>query len=299
MRLRNFDALTAPALLLLSLLVPSAALSNSPCKEGFGQKKKELAPGVVIIKQQCEKPIYKAIIIKVDLNKKNLAFYVTPYKKRRVPTSKFAEYSGAIVAINGGFWENQGGFTVSEGSKWPKHGDTDTSTVIGFGGYVDGKRKVEIRPTREVLEKPPAWMEHALTGIPMALEKGKPIKYSDNNVWKYRHPRSAVGLNEEKDTFYMVVVDGRQDGWSWGLKTHQLGELFKQLGAYNALNLDGGGSSTMVIPSLGGVVNSPCPRKGDERKVPNHLALVDTGKSSDKAAIQSFFAFLFGPRLFM
>jgi len=259
-------------------LCPRAAAAESPCREGFQAESSEVQDGIRLIKHQCQDPLYRAFIVEIDLTNKTFGFFVTPYKMRRKATSEFSEKIDALVAINGGFWEEQGGFTMSAGERWPKYGDTDSSTVIGFGGCKEGKRKIDIRPTKEVLGKSPDWMRHALTGIPMALEKGEPVKNNDKNVWKHRHPRTAVGLNKAKDRFYMVAVDGRQGDWSWGLNTYQLGQLFRQVGAYEALNLDGGGSTTMVIPSLGGVVNRPCPRKGDERKVPNHLALIDIGK---------------------
>jgi len=262
----------------LWLLGVKALGAESPCKEGFQSESSEVQDGIRLIKHKCDDPLYRAFIVEIDLTKKAFGFFVTPYKMRRKTTSDFADKIDALVAVNGGFWEEQGGFTVSAGERWPKWGDTDSSTVVGFGGYKEGKRKVDIRPTKEVLAKTPDWMRHALTGIPMALEKGEPRKSTDKNVWKHRHPRTAVGMNKEKDRFYMVAVDGRQGDWSWGLNTYQLGQLFTQVGAYEAVNLDGGGSTTMVVPSLGGVVNRPCPRKGDERKVPNHLALIDLGK---------------------
>jgi exopolysaccharide biosynthesis protein len=68
----------------------------------------------------------------------------------------------------------------------------------------------------------------------------------------------------------MVVVDGRQKKWSIGLTLNQFARLFKRLGAVYALNLDGGGSSTMVIN--GEVVNRPS--SGFERRVTNALLVL-------------------------
>jgi exopolysaccharide biosynthesis protein len=290
---RIFRVCAVPAALLMLCLQAGAA--EGPCKEGFKSESSKVQDGIRLIEHQCDDPLYRAFIVEIDLTRKSFGFFVTPYKMRRKATSEFAGKIDALVAVNGGFWEEQGGFTVSAGERWPKWGDTDSSTVIGFGGYEDGKRKVDIRPTKEVLGKTPDWMRHALTGIPMALEKGEPVKSLDKNVWKHRHPRTALGLSKSGDTFFMAAVDGRQGGWSWGLNTYQLGQLFRQVGAYEALNLDGGGSTTMVIPSLGGVVNRPCPRKGDERKVPNHLALIDLGKAaSQKEIAKIFLSFLSG-----
>jgi hypothetical protein len=71
-----------------------------------------------------------------------------------------------------------------------------------------------------------------------------------------RAPRTAVGLDRRRRTLILAVVDGRQPG-SHGMTLYELARFMQELGAYDALNLDGGGSSAMVVPRLGGVVNVP------------------------------------------
>jgi len=64
------------------------------------------------------------------------------------------------------------------------------------------------------------------------------------------HPRDAattVGLSEDRRFMYWLVVDGGQPGYSEGTTPRETAELLKQLGAYSALNLDGGGSTTMIL----------------------------------------------------
>ncbi|MFZ4683162.1 MAG: phosphodiester glycosidase family protein [Terrimicrobiaceae bacterium] len=60
------------------------------------------------------------------------------------------------------------------------------------------------------------------------------------------HPRTAVGIDEQGKFLTIVVVDGRQPGVSEGMSEHELAELMKRLGCWNALNLDGGGSSVLL-----------------------------------------------------
>lgn len=84
-----------------------------------------------------------------------------------------------------------------------------------------------------------------------------------------RHPRTAVGWTPG-GTLLLVVVDGRQPGWSDGMTLPKLTWLFQRLGAANAINLDGGGSSAMVV--RGRIVNRPSDREG-ERAVGNALVL--------------------------
>ena len=68
-------------------------------------------------------------------------------------------------------------------------------------------------------------------------------------------------------TLLLVTVDGRLPGWSVGMTLAQSARLMRSLGARDALNLDGGGSSTMVV--RGEVVNRPA--DGLERRVSDGL----------------------------
>ena len=86
-----------------------------------------------------------------------------------------------------------------------------------------------------------------------------------------RHPRTAAGFNQDSTIAYFVVVDGRQATLSVGMSLDELADLMLSIGAYNAVNLDGGGSSTMVIHNQ--VVNSPSD-PGGERSVANSLFAV-------------------------
>ncbi len=86
-----------------------------------------------------------------------------------------------------------------------------------------------------------------------------------------RHPRTAVGFNQDSTQFFMFVVDGRQPGLSIGMSYKELGDYMKTWGVHNGLNLDGGGSSTMVV--RGAIVNSPSDI-GGERSVANSLLLI-------------------------
>ncbi|MCX7610839.1 MAG: phosphodiester glycosidase family protein [Ignavibacterium sp.] len=83
-----------------------------------------------------------------------------------------------------------------------------------------------------------------------------------------RHPRTAVGFNQDSTKVYFVVVDGRQSNLSVGMTLDELADLMLSIGCKNAVNLDGGGSSTMVIHNQ--VVNSPSD-PGGERSVANAL----------------------------
>ena len=86
-----------------------------------------------------------------------------------------------------------------------------------------------------------------------------------------RHPRSALGFNEDK--LFLIAVDGRQPGYSMGMTLYDMGRFFSELGIKHAINFDGGSSSTLW--ALGKVVNSPA--HGYERRIFN-IAMIRAKK---------------------
>ena len=80
-----------------------------------------------------------------------------------------------------------------------------------------------------------------------------------------RHPRTAAGV-DNRGNLLLVTVDGRA-AWSRGASLDEMAAIMKRYGAVQALNLDGGGSTTMAIG--GGVVNAPS--DGRERPIADGL----------------------------
>ncbi|MBD3225472.1 MAG: hypothetical protein GF313_12125 [Caldithrix sp.] len=86
-----------------------------------------------------------------------------------------------------------------------------------------------------------------------------------------RHPRTAVGYNRQANKVFFFTVDGRQPGYSMGMTLPELAQyLIEQWDIYQALNLDGGGSTTMVVGDS--LVNQPSDLDG-ERPVSNALLI--------------------------
>jgi hypothetical protein len=85
-----------------------------------------------------------------------------------------------------------------------------------------------------------------------------------------RHPRTAVGFSRDSSTLFLLTVDGRSEN-SGGMTLIELATMMRALGAWQAMNFDGGGSTTMVIE--GAVVNKPSDTAG-EREVGNVLAVI-------------------------
>lgn len=119
-------------------------------------------------------------------------------------------------------------------------------------------------------------IREAIGGFIQIIKNGK--DYVDQSYLKenkpahalLRHPRTAVGISKDSTYFYIVTVDGRQNH-SAGITLHELAGVMIKLGVYDALNLDGGGSTCMVINDS--IVNKPS--DGFERAVGNALLVVE------------------------
>lgn len=113
-------------------------------------------------------------------------------------------------------------------------------------------------------------------GYPELLDRGARVgdlEVSSNPSFAAsRHPRSAVALDTLRDRLWLVVTDGRQGDYATGMTLPELTDVLEALGATEALNLDGGGSSVLVV--RGRPVNRPSDDAG-ERPVVNALLLVD------------------------
>jgi hypothetical protein len=116
----------------------------------------------------------------------------------------------------------------------------------------------------------PGQVREMVGGFPQLLRAGEEVELTGSFATT-RHPRTALGWRED-GTLLLVVVDGRQPGYSEGMSLFELTELFRALGAVEALNLDGGGSTTLVV--AGAVANRPSDREG-EREVANAVLLLE------------------------
>lgn len=97
----------------------------------------------------------------------------------------------------------------------------------------------------------PDWnaMKMAVTGAAILVKDGQIPETFSNNI-PGRQPRTAVGSSQDGKQLILATVDGRQNS-SIGMTQYEMAALMIELGAYNALNLDGGGSTTMVARTPG------------------------------------------------
>lgn len=162
-------------------------------------------------------------------------------------------------------------------------GNKDSLTILK-----DAKRKNKVKFNINILTPPPPpppliggglgredEIEFAVTGAPQIVKDGQNIYQGiDENISESfintMHPRTGCGITNNNETLYWVVIDGRQRNFSMGVNLDEFAQLFLKLGSYNALNLDGGGSSTMVVDNQ--IANSPSDPTG-ERVVSDAILL--------------------------
>ena len=118
-------------------------------------------------------------------------------------------------------------------------------------------------------------------GVNVAEESGTAEFVWSEYLWG-RNPRTAIGFNGDSTIAYFVVVDGRQPSISIGMGMDEMADFMKAIGAKNAVNLDGGGSSTMVVRhSFKNSVSD-----GWERSVSNAVMCVSSAPDADLSIVQ-------------
>lgn len=148
-------------------------------------------------------------------------------------------------------------------------GSYDDQTTV-FALLADGTARCMSAAEYEMLDK--SLIREAVSGRQMLLDNG--VQQSRSTRLE---PRTAVGVTRDGKRLFILVADGRRKEYSNGLSYADMAQIFKRLGAYDAINLDGGGSSSFSIEVATGdfePINRPSDRSG-ERPVPNGLAVVE------------------------
>jgi exopolysaccharide biosynthesis protein len=131
----------------------------------------------------------------------------------------------------------------------------------------------------------PAGTTDAVGAGPVLMLGGKQQKLGGPQLAYYtdNEPCTAIGIDKAGRHLWLVVVDGRQANYSDGMPLSELTAMLRGLGADSAMNMDGGGSSTMVLRRDGQprIVNSPIHTgiPGRERPVGNQLGIISIASS--------------------
>jgi len=216
---------------------------------------------------------------RIDLNDAGVHFLATPpvadqpTPVRSLKTSSFLQKYKCQLAINTSPYDK----VFDEEDQPQKIVGLAASEGKVYGTEQAGFSAVLITKDNRVhIGMPPFDMTlayNAAGGFGMVLNQGKNV--GDNNDL---HPRTAVGVSKDGRYLYFLVIDGRQPLYSEGATTAEVGTWLEHLGAWDGLNMDGGGSTAMVIEGPDGkpqVLNRPIHKNipGNERPNANHMGV--------------------------
>ena len=180
--------------------------------------------------------------------------------------SDFARRTGAQIAINANFFSKTEscGVTAGDGRLWTAVFEGCPMTIAFFR---DGKASIHDRKALAGSAMvPTAGLLAAVSGRPGLVENARPSPTIERFA-SIRHPRTALGLRKD-GTLVILVADGRREQ-ALGFTGPEMSEIFLHERVVDAINLDGGGSTTLYIEAEGGIQNRPS--DGHERVVVNQL----------------------------
>ena len=206
------------------------------------------------------------------------------------PVTVFATRDSALAAINGSYFDMRTGAPVCylriNGRELGENTPSSTDS-IHRKYYQNGT--IRLLPTRRPRFLMPDSGRNAermlpdsniMTAGPMLIQRGIDIpQHLDRSFVFRRHNRTAIGLKPD-GTVVMLVADGRHRGEAEGLSLPELTNVMRWLGCCDAVNLDGGGSTTMYIKDRGtdGIVNNPSDNgrfdPAGQRRVANAILVV-------------------------
>ncbi|MFC1716754.1 tandem-95 repeat protein [Candidatus Poribacteria bacterium] len=223
-------------------------------------------------------------VLEVDLTDQDISFFVTePNPDRTGPdnevlarrTSTFVSEFDVQVGINGDFastqpvieYEARGveGLAVSDGVEYSDDAGRPALTFTELNEPYIGRAPFLTN------------VYNAIGGNKMLVENGQPV---DPATWDPiggsldLNPRTSTGISADGTKLIIIVIDGRQTGFSEGVTLPEMSGYLIEFGAYTGLNNDGGGSSTLVFKESTetDIINYPSDAAG-ERVVANHLGI--------------------------
>jgi hypothetical protein len=175
-----------------------------------------------------------------------------PWSTTLMRTSQIAERDRLDVAVNGDFfmskdvlvtpirkipyyignWANVCGWAMSDGVLWSAR-PAPASLLVDDGGHVTITR---------LGGHPPANTRQIVSGMSLIVTDGKNTGADDA-----RAPHTVAGIDSTGKKLTLLVVDGRRPDYSAGMTLHELGDEMIRLGCTSAIQLDGGGSTTLVM----------------------------------------------------
>lgn len=252
-------------------------------------------PGIAYHEETWTEPPERVFVAEIDLANPKVKLRTCPggadpdgageWETTLMTPSKVARREGFELAVNGDFflarnvkdaegaasqyrseiWAAAVGPAMTDGKSWSVGKEKTPCLVVRKNGRV----------SIETVVKPPKDAVQVIAGNTLLVEGGKVVERTN----KARHPRTVIGLDAKRKKLTIVVLDGRKPGVSVGMSYAELSADMIRRGCDVALNLDGGGSSAMVLrdPKSGELRVMNVPSDGRERAVANVLG-VDCAK---------------------
>lgn len=232
-------------------------------------KKERLGRGVHLVTHQFDNNALFAsnqyISYAIIKNKKRRkGFNIAAEAKLLKPVPVFGEETGALVALNGNF------FNVKEGGSvdYVKvNGRVISENLTGADGALKVHQKAAVATQQGRLEilkgDSSRWPDAVAAGSvlangPLLCLEGEAVPVDPSRFSETRHPRTAVGTTADGRVI-LLVADGRNTNAA-GLRLEELRKIMQWLGCVSAINFDGGGSSTLWTRKKG-VINHPSDNK--------------------------------------
>jgi Phosphodiester glycosidase len=234
-------------------------------------------------------------VLRIDLNAEGIRLVVSPrdhladYEYAARTTSQFVAEHDVQVAINGDFFDpwwanNPFDYYPHVGDGVNIHGLTMANGAVVSAGFSERQSTLFVGAGNVItFDAPPSdGALAAISGFVRPVRGGVYVPYAategERAFADEPNPRTALALTRDGRTLLLIVIDGRQPNYSEGATLAQLGAVILEYGGWEALNLDGGGSSTMVVQSARGeplLLNSPIHTRIPyrERPVANHLGV--------------------------
>jgi len=293
--IKHFWIAAGTGLLVLPLILYGWLHSLRPPRT---TQERSLFQGIVYKRDIRSTPRPIAIhIVTIDLTASGVKVLVTPGKPTPNPTkipteidaqttSEFLREFKLQLAINASFF-----YPFREVTPWDYYPHSgDRANVVGQAiangsSYSQAEQNLPVlcfnaSYRAQILAKGdcPKGTVHGVAGNQILVERGNPVglNVESHHTGKDKpYPRVAAAIDQKGQKLWLIAIDGKQPFYSEGATTTELTKIILELGAHTALNLDGGGSTTLVAATPNGatLLNAPIHTKLPmrERPVANHI----------------------------
>ena len=262
------------ALLALTALLAVTAASARAWSQEAQIKWTPIFKGIELTEFTEREPLRRIVAARVDLTAPGIKLKSTPpnvdfkpddKETYRETTPEFLQKNDLAIAVNGNYYTPFGNTTITQGGDSNlrglavSNGFVESQPEEGFPSFIvnkDGSMEIRATAPGENLDN----VLEAVSGPAIVLKDGKVLEQENKAI----HPRTAIGYSQDQRYLFFMAIDGRRPEYSDGATYENVGEAMLKIGAYDALNVDGGGSTTFAVRDADGeplVLNWPCNRR--------------------------------------